>query len=108
VFKQLGEHLNGHTALAFSPEKPLVACKLMADTAKDDKRVSIKAAFFEKHYVDANGVKELASIGSKDMLIARLIGSLKAPMNKLHHCLTAPQTNLVMVLKAVADKQEKG
>ena len=108
AFNQLGGHLKGHTALAFSPEKPLVACKLIADTAKDDKRVGIKAAYFEGRYVDLDGVKQLASIGSKDMLIARLIGALKSPVSRLVNSLKAPQSNLVGVLRAVADKQEKG
>jgi len=108
AFQKLGESLKGFTLVASTPEKPLAACKILSDTAKEDERVRVKAAVFENRFVSADGVKELAGIGSKDMLIARLLGALKSPITRLHRSLTSPQSNLVLVLKAVADKQEKG
>ena len=108
VFQKLGEHLHGHTALAYTPEKPLAACKLLTDSFKESaERVAVKGAIFESRYMDAAAVKELAGIGSKEMLIARLLGALKSPMTRLVNGLKGPQSNLVLVLKAVADKQEK-
>lgn len=108
AFQKIFEHLKGPSALVFNKETPLLACKLVSEKAKEDKRVGVKAAFFEGRYVDMNGVTGLASIGSKEMLLSRLLSVLNAPMSRLVNALKSPQSNLVHTLKAVAEKQGGG
>ena len=106
-FKKLFEHLKGPSALVFSEDKPLGACKIISESAKESaEKVSVKAAYFEEHFMSKADVKSLGDIGSKEMLIARLLTALKSPMSRLVNCLKSPQSNLVLVLKSVADKKE--
>jgi len=99
--------LKGQTAFAHSADKPFEAAKLMTELSKGNEKLSVKAGLFEGKFMSAAEIEQLAAIGSKDMLIARLIGAMKAPMNRLVHALGSPQSKLVFTLKAIADQKEK-
>lgn len=105
-FQKIFAHLQGPSALVFNKEQPLNACRLVTDKAREDARIGVKAAFFEGRYMDGEDVKSLAAIGSKEMLLARLLGALKSPMSRLVHAMKSPQSNLVYTLRAVAEKQQ--
>ena len=109
AFGKFGEHLKGVSAIAYTADRPLVACKVLSDTAKDDDRVGVKAAYFEERYMTTADVSELGKLGSKDQLIARLIYALRSPMTRVVSALTSPQSKLILTLRAVAeDKEQKG
>lgn len=75
--------LNGPTALAFGADETSAA-KVLAEvcTATNDK-ISLKSAFVDGAYVDEAGVKELAKIPSKEVLIAQLAGTLAGFIGRL-------------------------
>ncbi len=58
-------------------------------------KISLKSAFVDNAYVDKNGVKELASIPSKEVLVAKLAGALSGIIG-----------GLAVALNAVAEKQQ--
>lgn len=105
--KKLFDYLSGPTAVAYSVEKPFEAAKLMSDFARANDKISVKCGFFEGKYLAKAEVEQLAAIGSKDMLLSRLLSALKSPISRLNNALKAPQTNLYLTLKAVVDKKEK-
>ena len=83
------------TAVALSETDPVAAAKILKKYADKVESFEIKAGFVDGEQLDANGVMALAEIPSKETLIAKMLGSLQAPISKL-----------VRTLDAVANKDE--
>ena len=80
-FNQFDEALNGPTAVAFSADE-VTAAKLMTKAAKDyDGKIVLKCAFSDNAYVDKKGVEALATMPSKEELVAKMLGSMQAPLS---------------------------
>lgn len=88
-YDELDEILNGPTALACSSEDAIAPARILAKFAKDHDVVSIKAGFIDGKVIDEATVKMYASIPSKEVLIAKMLGSLQAPISKLARTLDA-------------------
>lgn len=76
------EFLKGPTAIAACPTLT-DAAKIINDFAKENKAIEIKGGIMEGKAISAETVKELASLPSKEVLIARLLGSLNGPITGL-------------------------
>ena len=103
AFDELGvtdfdNDLNGATAFIFCPDETS-GCSTLAKAVKDDPaladKIIAKSAYVSGAYVDAEGVKKLAAIPSREVLIAKMLG-----------CLQAPIANLAFVLSAIAKSKE--
>lgn len=92
-FEQLDNILEGPTAIAISKEDATAPIRILNDIMKKTDKVEFKAAVVEGNLYDADGVKSLASIPSREVLISKLLGSLQSPV-----------TNLARVLKQIAEK----
>lgn len=79
-FSALREHLVGMTALAISQSDPVAAAKIMKEYADKVDTFEIKAGFVEGEVLDQNGVLALAEIPSRETLIAKMLGSMMAPL----------------------------
>jgi large subunit ribosomal protein L10 len=88
-------HLEGSTSVAFGYEDATAPARILNEFAQTHKKLELKAAIVEGTVFDANGAKELASIPSREILIAKLLGSFKAPLS-----------NLAYLLNAVKEKKE--
>lgn len=102
----LDPYLEGPTALAFSQTDPVAPAKILTDFAKEHKVFEIKAGLVEGKVVDAAGVKALASLPSKEVLVAQLLGSMQAPISGLVNVLQGTIRNVVYVLDAVRKQKE--
>ncbi len=97
--------LNGPTAIAFGNDET-GAAKLMVAAAKDyEDKITLKSAFVDNAYVDASGVKALASMPSREELIAKLLGSLQAPVANFAGILSNMLAALPRALNAVAQSK---
>ena len=97
--------LKGPTSVAFGADETGAAKVIVEAAKKYDKKVSVKCAYVDGTRVDANGVKELAAMPSKPELIAKMLGSLQAPISKFVGVLSAMPRSLVIALNAVAEKK---
>lgn len=98
--------LEGPNAVAFSPANdPVVASKVLCDTSAKNNKLVIKAGIVDGVAIDANGVKELASLPSKEVLVAKVLGMLQAPITGFVRVLNGTIGGLAIALKAIADKQ---
>ena len=110
AFESLGindfnDDLNGPTAVAFGTDET-GAAKVIVDAAKKyQDKVVVKSAFVEGARVDEKGVKELAAIPSREELVAKMLGSLQAPISNFVGVLSAMPRSLVIALNAIAEKQ---
>lgn len=89
----LKAHLEGPTAVAFSMNDPASAAKIMLKYAKDTKKLSVKCGFLEGAVVGEDVVQSLSELPSREVLIAKIMGSLNAPV-----------TNFVYAVEAVRKK----
>ncbi len=99
------EDLNGPTSVAFGTDETGAAKVIIGAAKKYQDKVSVKSAFVDGGKVDVNGVKALASMPSKEELIAKMLGSLQAPIANFVGVLSAMPRSLVIALNAIAEKK---
>ena len=92
---KLTEVLSGATAIAVSDDET-AAARILGKDAEDHENFTLKAGFIGTEIYDAEGVKALSKIPSKETLLAQLVGSLQGPMQKL-----------AATIQALAEKNEE-
>ena len=80
-FEVVADQMTGPLIYGFS-EDAIAAAKVVADFAKTNDKLVIRAGAFDGKALDANGVKQLASIPSKEVLLAQLCGLLMSPISR--------------------------
>mgnify|MGYP001167113431 CR=1 FL=1 len=91
----LDQYLTGPNALAFSKEDVIAPAKIIAEFAKKNEALEIKGGVIEGKVVDAEQIKALASLPSREGLLSMLLSVLQAPMR-----------NMALAVKAVAEQKE--
>ena len=74
------QYLSGMTAIAVSENDPIAPAKIIKEYAEKIESFEILAGYLDGAVVDKNTVIELADIPSKEVLIAKLLGSIKSPL----------------------------
>lgn len=85
----LDEYLEGPVSIAFGYEDVTAPARILNDFAKDHKKLELKAGIVDGEMFDKEKIVQLASIPSKEVLIAKLLGSIKAPLSNLAYLLSA-------------------
>jgi len=96
--------LIGPTAIAFGNDESATA-KAVIDATRPYKVVTITGGVLGDRTIDANGVRSLASLPSREVLLARLAGGMQAPMATLAGLLAANIRNLGYALSQVRDQK---
>ncbi len=104
-YKGLDEYLKGPSAIACS-EDPVSPSKLMSKYAKQFESIKIKAGILQGESIDAQRVEKLATLPSKEELIARVVGGFSAPIYGLVNVLNGNLRGLVVALNAIAEKKQ--
>ena len=97
--------LTGPTATLFAYGDVIAPLRELARTIKTLKIPTIKFAILDKDILDAEAVLRLATLPSREVLLAQLVGGLKSPIFGLHRALNWNIQKLVMTLKAVEEKK---
>jgi large subunit ribosomal protein L10 len=100
-----GENFSGSTALVIENGDIISPAKVIVEFAKTHSNLKIKAGFFEGKFVNAAVIEQLSSLPSKEVLIARMLGSMNATVIGFVNVLVANIRGLVTVLDAIAKKQ---
>ena len=96
-YGDMKQYLSGMTAIAISQDDPIAPAKIMKEYADKIKCFEIKAGFVDGGVLDQAGVESLAATPSKEVLIAKMMGSL---MSSLY--------SFAYVLQAKIDKENEG
>ena len=88
-FGDMKQYLEGMNAIAISQNDPIAAAKIMKEYAEKVETFEIKAGFIDGAVIDAKAVEELASIPSKEVLIAKMLGSLTSSLYSFARVLQA-------------------
>ena len=91
-FESLRDVLEGPSAFAVSADDATAPARILAKFAKTAPKLEIKAGVVEGTYYDAEGMKAIASVPSREELLSKLLGSLQSPI-----------TNLARVLNQIAE-----
>jgi large subunit ribosomal protein L10 len=100
--------LVGPSAFAFSTRDAVSGAKIIKEYMENDKRetMKVKAGYMDGVVLDVQGVRVLADLPPKEVLIARMMGSLNAPITNFVGVLSATLRSLVYALDAV--RKQKG
>ena len=106
--REMDHLLEGPSAFAFGMKDAVAPAKIISDYIAETKvpKLTIKAGLVEGHYLDAQGVQALAKLPSREVLIAKLMGTLNAPASNLVGVLSATLRSLVFAVDAVRKQKE--
>ena len=105
-FEKLSEQLSGPLVYGFAQD-PVAGAKVLADFARENDRFVIKGGAMPNALMSAKDVKVLATMPSREELLAKLAGTLQAPIVKLARTLNEVPGKFVRALAAVRDAKEK-
>ena len=105
-FDELDPILNGPTSLAISMSDEVAPAKVIADFAKENDKLEIKAGFLDGKVLSLDEVKTLAATPNRETLIAKMLGSLNAPISSLARTLQALVDNGVEPADIKVEKEE--
>ena len=88
AFEVLGDQMTGPLIYGFSVDA-VAAAEVVADFAKTNDKLVIRGGAFGGKVLDVNGVKQLASIPSKEVLLAQLLGLMQSPISRTARVLAA-------------------
>ena len=105
-FEEFNQHLVGPNAIAFGFDDPIQVAKITDEFAKKHKKLEIKAGIVDGKIIGIDEIKSLASLPSKEVLIAQALGGLNAPITGFVNVLQGNIRNLVYALNAIVEKKE--
>ncbi len=105
-FEKLGEKMIGPLAYGISDD-PVAAAKVLHAYAKTNEKLVIKAGAMPGQLMSAKEVGQLATMPSREELLAKLMGTMQAPIAKFVQTLNEVPAKLVRTLAAVRDAKEK-
>jgi large subunit ribosomal protein L10 len=85
-------------------QTPAIA-KVLYDFSKDHQAFTIVAGYMEAEFLDKNAIVRVASLPPREVLLAQVCGTLKAPMNNMATVLNLLMLRLLWTLKQVGDKK---
>lgn len=98
--------LSGPTAIAFIKGEPVGAAKALRDFAKTHEQLVIKSGYFEGVALSKEDVQKLADLESREVLLAKAAGAMKASMSKAAATFAAPLSKAARTVDALRAKQE--
>ena len=96
--------LTGPTAIAFITGDPVLAAKGLRDFAKENKPLIIKGGFLDGKSITADEINKLADLESREVLLAKLAGGMKASLSNAASLFNAPLSQAARVLGALQAK----
>ena len=106
AFAGLSDKLVGPLMYGFSAD-PVAAAKVLAAFAKDNDKLVLKGGAMPDFVMDEAGVKSLATMPSREELLARLMATMQAPIGQFVRTLNEVPARFVRTLAAVRDAKEQ-
>ena len=101
----MSEYLAGPTGFVFINGDPVAPAKALTTFAKEHAALELKGGLVENQVVDANGIKAIAMLPSREELIAKLLGTMLNPIVGFARVLNGPVEAFARTVAAVADQK---
>jgi large subunit ribosomal protein L10 len=101
----LEQMLVGPTAIAFITGEPVDAAKAIRDFARTNQGLVIKGGYMDGRALTVVEVNQLADLESREVLLAKLAGAMKANLSKAAGLFAAPASQVARLAQALADKR---
>lgn len=105
-FEGLSNYLVGPTVIAFSND-PAAPAKALSEFEKKHSNLILKGGILNGKDLDVNGIKALAKLPSREVLLAKLLGTMNGPIQNFVGVLAAVPASLVRVLDQVRQQKEQ-
>lgn len=105
-FSEMTEHFKGPSAIAYTYDDPSAPARVIKEFTKDLDKPEIKTSIFEGTFYGPEKIAIIASLPSKDQLLAKVVGGLNAPIHGLVGNLNGLLQKLVLALDAVRSSKE--
>lgn len=103
----LAKYFSGPTAVASSDVDPITPAKVLVGFAKEHDRMVLKGGYLEGRALTGADIKSLASMPSREELLARVLSSMNAPASNLVGVLAAIPRKLVYALNAIKNTKQQ-
>ncbi len=101
----IADLMTGMTVLSYS-EDPVAAAKVADAYAKTNDKFVILGGSMGENLLDADGVKAVAKMPSREELIASIVGCIAAPASNIAGAIGAPASNIASILSSIEEKAE--
>lgn len=98
--------LTGPSAIAFIKGDPVEGAKALKNFAKENPLLILKAGYMDGRILDASEIKKLADLESREVLLAKLAGAMKASMSQAASLFAAPLSQAARTIDALRVKAE--
>lgn len=106
--KGIEQFLVGPTAIAIAKTDAVAVAKALVNFAKDNEKFEIQAGMLGNRTITAADIQELSKMPPREVLLARMLSSMNAPVSNFVGVLSAIISQLVYVLKAIENKKSQG
>ncbi|MBW2705475.1 MAG: 50S ribosomal protein L10 [Deltaproteobacteria bacterium] len=100
------DYFKGPSAIALSYDDPIAPAKVLSEFAKENKKLEIKAGVMNGQVLDANAIKALAKLPSREVLLGQFLSALNAIPTSFVRTLAEIPRSFVGVLAAIRDQKE--
>lgn len=102
-------NITGPLAIAYGGKDVIEVVKILIKFIKDNPdTIVLKGGLVDKQYFELNGLEELAKLPSREMLLARLIGQINAPLSRFAMALKGNINKVVCALEGISKKKQDG
>jgi large subunit ribosomal protein L10 len=105
-FRELDQFLVGPTGIVFCPDEPMESAKVVTKFAEETNgALQIKGGIVDGAVFDAKGIQKVATLPSRQELLAQLVAALQFPVSGLVGALEGILSEFAYTLQAIADKK---
>ena len=103
----LDDLLTGPTAIALAMEDAVAPARVLSKFAKDHEKLNVKGGWMDGRKITVQDIKALSNLPSREVLLAKMLGSMKSPISGIVQVMAGPARKLVYALNAVAQAKAK-
>jgi len=104
-YEKLGDYLTGMTGFAFASGNPVAPAKIIKKYFDTSKKFELKACYIENQFFDGSKLSELATLPSKEEIIAGILRALDSPAQGIVGAINAVARDLVNVLDQISKRE---
>lgn len=105
-YEDIAAQISGPNAVIFSQDDPVGPAKTIFEFAKTNKDLEIKLGILEGQVLSPEGIKDLAQLPPREVLLAQVVGTMQAPITAFVRVLNANLTGLVRALDGIREQKE--